>query len=255
MTSTQIEVRDGRTQITIPGEVVASGWLPPSKPLAWDEWESAFNLGQRLLGALAWVLGDLLVYGEREYGEDYAQVVGSLSAARINEVMRVARAYAHEERFADLSFEHHREVAHFPRPERAALLRAAVEGEQSRDVLRHDAHPVADRLGLARRGPGTVGHIDPAVETQDIEADVLAATRGESDGRIAEIEVRLKAVTPGPWESRAKLYGRAVYAGDDEVCECSGYTQSPAQALANADMIEHAPDDIAYLLRVLKGTQ
>tara|TARA_Y100000310_G_scaffold258774_1_gene267282 strand:- start:222 stop:956 length:735 start_codon:yes stop_codon:yes gene_type:complete len=242
MTSTQIEVSDGRTQITFPGEVVAAGWLPPSAPLTWEDWLATLTFTRRLDTSLAWVLGDLLLYGDGLFGENYAQAVDGLSAGRMNEVMRVARAYAHEERHGGLSFEHHREVAHFPRPERAQLLLAAVDGEQSRDELRAEAHPVADSLGLPRRGPGPVNHIDPPVETQDVKERLLAETRGESDGRIAEIEARLKAATPGPWQRGAG--GGYIY-----VLQCCiGLTRYEA----NTDLIEHAPDDIAYLLRALK---
>jgi len=175
-----IAVRDGRTQINIPGEVVAAGWLPPSVPLTWEDWLATLTFARRLDSSLKWVLGDLMLYGDGLFGENHIQAVDGLSAATLMEVVRVAGSYEHDERFAELSFEHHREVAHFPRVERAALLLAASTGEQSRAVLRQEAHPVADRLGLPRRGPGPVRHVAPAVETQALEANVVAATRGEA---------------------------------------------------------------------------
>lgn len=67
--------------------------------------------------------------------------------------------------------------------------------------------------------------------------------------RIAEIRTRLNAATPGPWSRDPVL----VYLGDDRgdhrVRSYPGLpTVAVSEQAADADLIAHAPADIAWLL-------
>lgn len=94
-------------------------------------------------------------------------------------------------------------------------------------------------------------------------AGTIAAT---PDPRVDEIAARLKAATPGPWfESTSSDYfadGAVVVREErDEKApfpaKCGRVvavlTRIDGQQTDNADFIAHAPEDIAYLLRVACG--
>lgn len=73
---------------------------------------------------------------------------------------------------------------------------------------------------------------------------------------LAEIEGRLKAATPGPWQTRegdpstVETTASALEPQQREVCD-TGFRDSPGgvkECRANARFIAHAPDDVARLL-------
>lgn len=73
--------------------------------------------------------------------------------------------------------------------------------------------------------------------------------------KLAEIESRLTKATPRPWEADVTMTGsiHVQQKGDEsgsKVVSAIGYMGSklPEQALADADFIGHAPDDIAWLI-------
>jgi hypothetical protein len=82
-----------------------------------------------------------------------------------------------------------------------------------------------------------------------------------TDERLAEIEARRNAATPGPWEQvnksvrvmgTATTYAPNAYEGG--ICNCLGAQRLyrdkviDDRAMANAAFIAHAPDDVADLL-------
>lgn len=64
--------------------------------------------------------------------------------------------------------------------------------------------------------------------------------------RLAEIRARLNAATPGPWEWREWSCGDEAITGPDN----TGFVVNVDEATphADADLIAHAPADIAWLL-------
>jgi hypothetical protein len=87
----------------------------------------------------AWGLGDAINFGERVYGEKYAQAIDAtrLSESTLQGYAYVARRIPRSRRRSDLSFSHHAEVASLaPQDRERWLLRAAAE-RLSVAVLRH----------------------------------------------------------------------------------------------------------------------
>lgn len=122
-------------------KLVAVGTIALTLPagLPYEEWE---ELGIRLQWAersLPWLLGDWLNYGEREYGEKYAQAVEELPYAyqTLANYAWVCRVFPPEERRRDLAFGHHAEVASMKELEnRERLLAEAIDEHLSCRELR-----------------------------------------------------------------------------------------------------------------------
>ena len=75
-----------------------------------------------------------------------------------------------------------------------------------------------------------------------------------TDDRLAQIEARLSAATPGPWEVRHDDLTDEVHVVHDQ--EVVSYVCTVALADADrveedADLIANAPDDLRYLLDAL----
>jgi len=99
--------------------------IPPGLPFA--DWEA---LGRRLVvmhDAIQWAIADWLAYGEREYGEQYAQAIDvlGLSYQTLANYAWVGRAFESSRRRESLTFSHHAEVAGLPTEAQDALLSEA----------------------------------------------------------------------------------------------------------------------------------
>lgn len=122
-----VSLRDAR--LGLPGRVLSVGLELPDS-LSFDEWQ---GLGERLKGverSLMWWIGDWLRFGERKYGEMYAQAVDATdkSYETLKQAVYVAGAYELCDRSHNLSWTHHLQAASLPREERAQLLRRAEDG-------------------------------------------------------------------------------------------------------------------------------
>jgi hypothetical protein len=111
-----------------------------------DDW---LVMGRRITGisnAVAWCLGDWLVYGERSFPTRYktALAATSLDYQTLRNYAWVARRFALSRRRDSLSFQHHAEVASLPEPDQDLWLLRAERSQWSRNELRR-------RLGAARR--------------------------------------------------------------------------------------------------------
>jgi hypothetical protein len=86
----------------------------------------------------AWWLGDWLVFGQHRFPDRYEQAIAgsSLNYQTLRNYAWVARKFPPELRRAELSFQHHAEVAALPEGERARWLDRAQEGRWSRSELR-----------------------------------------------------------------------------------------------------------------------
>ena len=83
--------------------------------------------------------------------------------------------------------------------------------------------------------------------------------------RIAEIENRLNAATPGSWATNGMDAGHSKYEmniwveseNGDFICDMDGLTRSDNEKAnddgsADSNFIAHAPSDVAYLLAELR---
>jgi len=107
--------------------------------MSYETWEA---IGHQLIAstkAMPWWIGDWLNYGEKTYGERYAQAIEmtGLSYQHLSDLKWVANAVPPSERSENLSWTHHRAVAHLTKVKRSELLaRAESEKLSSADLKR-----------------------------------------------------------------------------------------------------------------------
>jgi hypothetical protein len=124
--------------------------LPPATPL--QEWSRIGRQLNALSASSAWWLGDWLIYGQAEYPDRYKQAVEqtALDYQTLRNYAWVARRYTVTRRRADLSFQHHAELASMTPPDQDLWLDRAEKFGWSRNELRNRvrASRRADRTGI-----------------------------------------------------------------------------------------------------------
>jgi hypothetical protein len=127
--------------------------VPIKQHLEAENREQDGQIFQRIDGSLNWIIGDWLNYGERKYGEMYAQAIEwtGHKIDRLQVAKWVSGAVKCSMRIEHLSFTHHRYVAHLPDAEQRKWLAAAVANEwSSRELLQ-----ALDRANAKRKAPNT----------------------------------------------------------------------------------------------------
>ncbi len=107
----------------------ATGLLVSGDP-SYDEWEKCGSFIQRVEGAVQFWIGDWLNYGEKAYGEKYAQAVSEQQQGAWENYAWVANAIETSIRIEDLTWSHHLQVAKFsdtPEIQRELLQEAAAK--------------------------------------------------------------------------------------------------------------------------------
>jgi hypothetical protein len=108
----------------------------PGDLLAWEA--SARTLFQ-IQRSVYWWIGDMVVYGDSQFGEDFNQVFDpnvSLDLTQICE--KVSREFPPTERNYNLSWSHHRALLNYDKPfQRAMLAKAEYEGWSSKELSAH----------------------------------------------------------------------------------------------------------------------
>lgn len=99
--------------------------------------ETAIQISRKI-----WGIGDWLNYGERSYGEMYAQAVGATGYENgtLRTAKWVAGAYELSMRMDNLSWAHHQIVAALPIEERTAILDQTEREGWSCAELRRKKH-------------------------------------------------------------------------------------------------------------------
>lgn len=95
-----------------------------------EVWFAVLERLQESQRSLMWWIGDALAFGERKYGETYAQAVEATGykADTVKQAAYVARHVAPEDRQCELTFSHHQVVAGLePEDQRRWLEAAAPE--------------------------------------------------------------------------------------------------------------------------------
>lgn len=109
---------------------------PPSLRLTaetpFETWEALGAWLQTVDGCIHWWTGDWLNWGEDHYGERYAQALSATgwSLSTLEVYAWVAKRVPVENRRPDLSFSHHKAVAHLPPEQQRDLLTRAAEGDE-----------------------------------------------------------------------------------------------------------------------------
>jgi hypothetical protein len=140
------EQRNGKTAVLdivqtnvleLPG-IVTETSLDLPQDMTYDEWEQVGKTLGRQRAAWKWWVGDWLNFGERTYGEMYAQGMEAtgLDYGQLNNIAWVARSVSSSRRREQLSWSHHYEVAKLEPDDQEMLLDQALLGEWKRERLR-----------------------------------------------------------------------------------------------------------------------
>lgn len=108
------------------GETTETAWIAPAN-MTYEEYESVGRTLQQVGRSLNWWIGDWLNYGERKFGEMYAQAlaVTGLSLESLTKYKAVAARIRPEIRIPELSWTHHFTVAWAEESLREPLLQMA----------------------------------------------------------------------------------------------------------------------------------
>ncbi|MGE7388931.1 LmbU family transcriptional regulator [Streptomyces sp. NPDC004126] len=115
-----------RTTLTIP------------RGISMEAWRSLGQQIEAISNSSSWWLGDWLIYGQSEFPNRYKHAIAqtSLDYQTLRNYAWVARSFKPNQRLAELSFQHHAEVAGMEPEERGRLLKQAAEHGWSRNELR-----------------------------------------------------------------------------------------------------------------------
>jgi N6-adenosine-specific RNA methylase IME4 len=122
--------------LPIPGEITKIGLVLP-EGLAFKDWDNIGSCLRLVEGSMQWWVGDWLNYGERSYGEMYAQAIDEtdLSYGRLRNIKFVASNIELSRRRDNLTFTHHEEVASLSSKEQDLFLnKASDENLSVRDL-------------------------------------------------------------------------------------------------------------------------
>lgn len=123
MTDNALTLLPGAVQ----GQLTTVGWVPPRRRLAFEDYEALLENEMLHQKASPFILGDILNYGERVYGEKYAQAVDvwMLRYGTLANYAYVCDRIEISRRRENLSFSHHQETAPLENLEQDALLSLA----------------------------------------------------------------------------------------------------------------------------------
>ena len=124
--------------------------------LTWDQYERLGSFLGQLGQAYCWWVGDLLLYGEDLFGEEYAQIEASLphSLHTLENYRSVAKRIPWNRRRPGLSFGVHETVAYLEPEDRDRWLDKAEDEGWKRDSLR-EAIRASRELSPVDEGPRT----------------------------------------------------------------------------------------------------
>lgn len=139
------------------------------REIAYDEFEALCTYLGRMNRSCSWWIGDLLVYGEKVYGETYAQAADATGLAVQTLMNRayVCNAIPPERRIAQLSFSTHSVVASKNAKEQTKWLKRAAKNGWTREQLVREIHD--------EENPGVEQELMPPTDGQ--EAQVVAPAR------------------------------------------------------------------------------
>lgn len=128
------------------GSLVYSGWRLTQTGLLVDggvddqSWQALGAILLRLEGALQWLIGDWMAYGEHQWGVTYAAAASQFGYAveTLHDYAYVCRAVQFSVRTENLSFGHHKLVAALDEELQREWLNAAAENDWSISRMRSE---------------------------------------------------------------------------------------------------------------------
>lgn len=124
------------------GEIITAGCeftktsLTLDPGINFDKWEIIGKQLNQIEGAIQWWVGDWLNFGERKYGEMYAQAIDESQVSTWQNYKYTSKAVESSRRRELLPWSHHREVAALPPDEQKYWLEKAEQEGLSKSVLR-----------------------------------------------------------------------------------------------------------------------
>lgn len=129
MTDVQI---DGVASMSVTspfGEITETSWTP-NHSITYEQWYEVGQTLQTIKGSINWWIGDWLQFGERVYGETYAQAIEITGAEYqwLADCKWVSGRVPADVRFPELSWSHHRAVSKIENPDdQLHILNVAVD--------------------------------------------------------------------------------------------------------------------------------
>ncbi len=131
------------------------GWQPRNG-LSYDDWYEVGRGLSRVGGAVNWWIGDWINYGEKRWGQTYAQALELFGEQyeykTLADMASIARRVKFPIRIGNLSWAHHKEVAKLDEDAQVALLDAADRHRLSVRDLRAEVRRHQRNLYLAEKG-------------------------------------------------------------------------------------------------------
>lgn len=128
------------------GSLTAAG-LKLTVQMPYEQYESLLLFLSSVHRRSAWALGDALLYGERLYGETYAQAASltGFSEQYLQNLTSICRRVPRERRHPELSMGHHDVVARMEPQDQTRWLEQAVAERWTRQDLRAKVDEEAGR--------------------------------------------------------------------------------------------------------------
>lgn len=139
-----------------------------AKDIGYTEWEHIGGVLQQIEGSIQWWRGDWLNYGERKFGEKYAQAVEETGRSyyTLAQYAWVAERFNLRERSQKLTWSHHLIVAGLEKKEdRMRLLTLAEKEELSTKRLREE---VKKLKGISAEKDGSSDKYEVTVKDKSI---------------------------------------------------------------------------------------
>lgn len=162
------------------GDFHGAVWMPTglalSEGMPFEEWQQIGSTLKQMERSVMWWIGDWLLFGERKYGETYAQASdeSGYEVITLQTAVWVAQSVESSRRREDLSWSHHREVASLPAEGQVRWLQEASASKLSTRQLR-------DEVSRWRLINGTAGAASPTCTLDDLSSLVAS---GEKFGTI-----------------------------------------------------------------------
>jgi hypothetical protein len=171
--------------------------------MSFGDWAAVGRRLSHVSSRATWALGDWLLFGERAFARRYRTAVEAtnLDYQTLRNYAWVAGSYAPHRRRAELSFQHHAELAALPDAQQDLWLNRAVAGRWSRNELRRRLR--AERARESGERPALVVRVELTPEDElrwrlaadSTQLDLMAWLRAVADAAADDaLKPALKAV-------------------------------------------------------------
>lgn len=183
----------------LPGDISPTGYLP-DVTLTLDKAEGILAALVNLETSCPWWIGDLLNWAEKQFGEEWSQIVCKLTQVQWDTVRRyrqVASAYPPEERVEGASFSHHRELMNLPSDRREHwLAKTVTENLSVREVRQLRYVEETDKEQKPPYPPDLMELIRQVgfdlLRTWDTDSLPPDYSIGREDGSLITVSVRIR---------------------------------------------------------------